>query len=104
MQGNKMCFMHVLLNALQLSEAGHEVKIIFEGESVKLPSDLALEANKLYLQAHDKGLLAGICFACSAQLEVLELNKATGLPLLKDMNGHAGILPFVKEDYEVIWA
>ena len=45
--------MHVLLNALQLSEAGHEVKIIFEGESVKLPSDLALEDKKLYLQARD---------------------------------------------------
>ena len=58
----------------------------------------------MYLQAHDKGLLAGICFACSAQLEVLELNQATGLPLLKDMNGHAGILPFVEENYEVIWA
>ena len=49
-------------------------------------------------------MLAGVCFACSIQLEVLDFNKATGLPLLNDMNGHAGILPLVKEGYEVIWA
>ncbi len=32
-----MCFVHVLLNALDLVESGQEAKIIFEGESVKLP-------------------------------------------------------------------
>ena len=47
MQGEKMCFQHILLNALDLSEAGLEVKIIFEGASVKLPSVLDEEGNKL---------------------------------------------------------
>ncbi|HHV42984.1 MAG TPA: hypothetical protein GXX72_09165 [Clostridiaceae bacterium] len=104
MQGKKMCFLHVLMNALQLTEVGHEVRIVFEGESVKLPSVLAEEKNKLYSKANEKGLIAGICLACSAQLGVLEANKALDLPLLDDLNGHAGILPFLKEDYEVIWA
>ncbi len=36
MREEKMCFVHVLLNALELHEAGHEIKIIFEGMSVKL--------------------------------------------------------------------
>ena len=30
MREEKMCFVHVLLNALELHEAGYEVKIIFE--------------------------------------------------------------------------
>lgn len=104
MQGKKMCFLHVLMNALQLYEQGHEVRIIFEGESVRLPSQLEREGNKLYLSAREKGLLAGICLACSVQLGVLEMNEAVGLPLLDDMYGHAGLLPFIEDGYEVIWA
>ena len=37
MTGEKMCFQHVLMNALDLHKDGFEVKIIFEGASVKLP-------------------------------------------------------------------
>lgn len=47
MQGEKMCFVHVLLNALQLKEENCEVKIIFEGQAVKLPSVLENENNAL---------------------------------------------------------
>ena len=36
MTGEKMCFQHILMNAVDLSEKGYEVKIIFEGASVKL--------------------------------------------------------------------
>jgi hypothetical protein len=104
MQGKKMCFMHVLMNALQLHEQGHEVKIIFEGEAVRLPSQLEKEENKLYLSSRKAGLLAGICLGCSIQFDMLEVNEAVGLRLLDDMYGHAGLLPFVKENYEVIWA
>ncbi len=102
MQGEKMCFQHILLNALDLSEAGCEVKIIFEGASVKLPAVLAEEGNKLYLKALDKGLIAGICVACSRVLGVYEANLATGLPMLDDMMGHAGMRPFVEQGYDVI--
>ncbi len=34
--GDPMCFVHVLLNALDMKERGNEVKIILEGASVKL--------------------------------------------------------------------
>ena len=102
MQGEKMCFQHILLNALDLSEAGCEVKIIFEGASVKLPAVLAEEGNKIYQKALDKGLIAGICVACSRVLGVYDANLATGLPMLDDMMGHAGMRPFVEQGYEVI--
>lgn len=102
MDGEKMCFLHVLMNALDLHKEGMEVAVIFEGASVKLPPILEEEKNKLYLQAKEEGLLAGICLACSSVLGVLEENKKTGLPLLNDMMGHAGIKPYLLEGYEVI--
>lgn len=102
MNGDKMCFLHVLLNALDLSEEGAEAKIIFEGSSVKLPSLLDEEKNKLYLKAIDAGLIAGICAACSRALGVYEANAALGLPLLDDMNGHAGMRSYVESGWEVV--
>lgn len=60
MTGEKMGFLHILLNALDLSAAGAEVKIIFEGASVKLVSVFEEENNPLYKKAKDAGLIAGI--------------------------------------------
>ncbi|MCI5210749.1 MAG: cytoplasmic protein, partial [Candidatus Electrothrix sp. ATG2] len=40
-QGNPLCFIHVLLNALNMAEQGMEGKIILEGEAVKLVSEMA---------------------------------------------------------------
>ena len=102
MNGEKMCFLHLLMNALDLHEDGVEVKVVFEGASVKLPPVLEVEENKLYLKAKELGLIAGICLACSSVLGVLEENEKTGLPMLNDMMGHAGVKPFVLDGYEVI--
>ena len=102
MTGERSCFMHLLLNALQLNEAGDEVKVIFEGASVKLPAPLQEEGNPNYLRAKEAGLLAGICLACSKTLGVYEQNAALGLPFLSDMSGHAGMKPFMDQGYEVI--
>ncbi len=101
MRGQKMCFQHVLLNAVDLAEAGYEVRLVFEGESVTLPPVLAKEENPLYLKCLELGLIAGVCRACAHTLGVLEQVEALGLPLLSDMQGHAGIRPFVEEGYEV---
>ena len=65
MTGEKMCFQHILLNALDLHQAGMEVRIIFEGASVKLVSLFEEEDNPLYKKAKEAGLIAGICLACS---------------------------------------
>lgn len=102
MQGEKMCFVHILLNALDLAEAGHEVKIIFEGMSVKLVSVFEEEGNPLYQKAKEQGLIAGICMACSKVMEVYEKNKGYGLPILDDMKGHAGMKKYIDEEFEVI--
>ena len=102
MTGEKMCFQHILLNALDLAASGHNVKVIFEGASVKLPAVFEAEDNPLYSKAKAEGLLAGICLACSKVMAVYEQNERTGLPMLGDMTGHAGMKPYLADGYEVI--
>ncbi len=102
MRGQKMCFVHVLLNALDLAEAGNEVEIILEGESVTLPKILEVEKFGLYLKAKEKNLFAGVCYACSVQLDVLEFNQGLDYPLIKDMNGHAGMKAYIDKGYHVL--
>lgn len=102
MTGEKMCFQHILLNAIDLSASGKEVKIIFEGASVKLVSIFDKEANPLYKKAKDMGIIAGVCLGCSKVMDVFELNKNTGLAMLDDMSGHAGMKRYVDAGYQVI--
>ncbi len=102
MTGEKSCLLHVLMNAVDLSEKGHEVKVIFEGRSVIWPARLSAENNPHYMNALNGGLIAGICLACSKQLEVLEDNQALGLPLIGDMYGHAPMSPYAAEGYQII--
>ncbi len=102
MRGDEMCFVHVLLNALDLNERGDEVKIVFEGASVTLVPVFEEKQQPLYLRAKELGLIAGVCKACSATLGVLEDVQKTDLTLLDDMKGHAGLRPFVDKGYSVI--
>lgn len=102
MIGQQMCFVHVLLNALDMHSAGQEAKIVIEGEAVKLPPVMAKEGNPLYQKALDAGLIAGVCRACAEMMQVKEDIEQLGLPLLSDMSGHAGMRPFMENGYEVI--
>lgn len=102
MTKEKMCFQHILLNALDLATENIEVKIIFEGSSVQLVAQFEEEKNPLYLKAKEKGLIAGICLACSKMLGVYEQNQLSGLPFLQDMKGHAGVKSYVLAGYKII--
>lgn len=102
MTGEKMCFQHILMNALDLKAEGYEVKIIFEGASVKLVPVFEEEKNPLYLKAKEEGLIAGVCLACSKVLGVYETIAGGETSFLNDMNGHAGMKPYLNQGYEVI--
>lgn len=102
MTGEKMCFQHILMNALELNHAGGDIKIIFEGASVKLISQFEEENNPLYRKAKEADLIAGVCLACSKVLGVYDANLKTGLPMLNDMQGHAGMKKYIDDGYEVI--
>ena len=98
----KMCFQHVLMNAIDLYEDKNEVKIIFEGASVTLVPVFEAEENPLYLKAKSLGLIAGVCLACSKMLGVYDDVVKSELPLLSDMNAHAGMKSYIKEGYKVV--
>lgn len=102
MTGEKMCFQHVLMNALDLYADGKNVQIIFEGASVKLVPVFEQEQNALYAKAKSSGLIAGVCLACSKVLGVYDEVLKSGLSLLDDMNGHAGMKRYVNMGYSVI--
>ncbi|WP_462324568.1 DsrE family protein [Desulfoplanes sp.] len=103
--GDPMCFIHVLLNGLDMAEKGHEVGIVMEGAAVKLVPELAKDdhpLHQLYAKACDKELFFGACQACSAKLGVLAEVKSTGMTMLADMKGHPSISGYMDQGFTVI--
>jgi hypothetical protein len=104
-QGKAMCFVHVLLNALDMQQRGLTVKIIIEGMAVKLPPELNQPDHTfhaLYVKTKEIGLIEGVCKACSAKMGSLADVQAQGLPLLDEMNGHPSLGRYLAEGYTII--
>ena len=103
--GDPMCFIHVLLNALDMKSNGHEAKIIMEGSSAKLVPELVKPENPLHglwkrnLEAE---LIEGVCKACSGKLGTLDAAKEQGLTLLDDMAGHPSMASYRDKGFEII--
>lgn len=103
--GDPMCFIHVLLNALDMNAKGHEAKIILEGASVKLIPELVKSENPLkglWKKNLMAGLVEGVCKACSNKLGTLEAARQQGLTLLDDMSGHPGMATYRDNGFEII--
>ena len=103
--GEAMCFIHVLLNGLEMRERGYEVKVIIEGAATKLIPELAREdtpAGQLYQKTKALGLIAGACKACSTKMGVLEAVDRERLLLLGEMSGHPSISRYLEEGYAVM--
>ena len=99
------CFVHVLLNGLDLHEKGHKVKIVMEGPATTLLSEIEfLDAPvpSLFKKATDKGLMDGFCLACATKLGVKDAAEASGLSPLSDMNGHPSVSRYIEQGYTVI--
>lgn len=103
--GEMMCFVHVLLNALDMKGKGTECTIVFEGASVKLIPELEKKDNPfsaLYAKARDAGLIDGACKACSSKMGVLDAVKEAGIPLLDDMSGHPSMSNYMIRGYTIL--
>jgi hypothetical protein len=103
--GEFMCFIHVLLNALDMKARGYDVKIVIEGSATKLVPELAKEGNpmhSLYIKAKERVLIDGVCKACSSKMGTLDAVKKEGLRLLDDMSGHPGMARYQEEGFGVI--
>ncbi|SMC20728.1 DsrE/DsrF-like family protein [Desulfacinum hydrothermale DSM 13146] len=103
--GEVMCFVHVLLNALDMQARGFQVTVVVEGASVQVIPELARgdhPMHDLYEQVKQQGLFAGVCRGCAAKLQVLQAVETEGLPLLADMSGHVSMGRYVEEGWQVI--
>ena len=101
-KGDAMCFMHILLNALDMNSKGSEVKIVIEGESVVLVQKMIESSNLLFKKAIDAGVIECICEACSAKMGVLEYNKNCGIPLNGEMSGHPAMSKYTDDGFTII--
>ncbi len=104
-RGDPLCFIHVLLNALDLHEKGRGGAIVIEGEAVKLVPEMSREdhfLNALYRKAREKGLIVAVCKACSAKMNVTGAVAAEGLPLVGHIGGHPSMARYMDDGYQII--
>jgi len=103
--GEPMCFVHVLLNALDMEEKGYDVKVVIEGSATKTANELNDETKqfgKLYLKVKEKGLIDCVCNACAAKMKALQGIKEQDLPLCTEMLGHPSAAKYIEQGYQVI--
>lgn len=81
-KGEPLCFVHVLLNALDMKEKGIDVKVVIEGTATQAAAELGDPGRpfaKLYRQVREAGLIDCACQACSAKMNVLPSLQDQGL-------------------------
>jgi hypothetical protein len=103
--GDPMCFIHVLLNALDMKEKGQNGRIVIEGAATKLIPELAKTGNPLHTlweKAKDADVIDGVCKACSQKMGSLDSSREQGLTLLDEMSGHPSMARYVAEGFDII--
>lgn len=103
--GDPICFVHVLLNGLDMAAKGDRVAIVMEGAATKLLpslSDPAQMLHPLWEKAKAAGIVAGVCKACAAKMQTTGDAKEQDLPLLGDMNGHPSMAGYLDAGFTII--
>ena len=116
--GDPMCFVHVLLNALDIKEKGHEVALVVEGSATKLVKLLSggpgLEEfaennpamykmiSEQFQKVKDADMISCVCRACSNMMGSLEDAQKLELPLCDELKGHPSMTRYIEEGYEII--
>ncbi|WP_321429041.1 hypothetical protein [uncultured Methanolobus sp.] len=103
--GEEMCFIHALMNALDMKDKGYDVKLIIEGSATRLVKEAEGEKKPftaLYLKVKDAGLIDCVCRACASKMESLESAKNQELPLCDEMYGHPGMARYMDDGYEIV--
>ncbi len=104
-RGDPLCFIHALLNSIDLNERGREGIIVLEGESVTLVAQMAKSGhflNTLYEKAKSLDLISGACKACATKLNAIDAIQEHGIPLIGEMSGHPSMGEFMDKGYTVI--
>jgi hypothetical protein len=101
---NKMQLYHLLLNAINFHENGHEVKAVLECASPKLLIGIADSTIKLpvFDKAMELDIIDHACKACTSTFSATEAAKKPGVPLKGELQGHSDLLKFVEAGYSIL--
>ncbi len=94
---------HLLLNAVNFHEKGHEVTTVLECASPKLLIGIADGSVKLPLfgKAMELGIIDHACKACTAAFSATEAAEKLGVPIKGELSGHSDMLKFVEDGYSI---
>jgi hypothetical protein len=104
-RGDAMCFVHVLLNSLDMASRGMDGRIVIEGDAVRLIPEMAKPGhflNQLYNKVREQNLLIGACRACSNKLGVAGEVEELGIELIGDMAGHPAMADYLEQGYTIL--
>lgn len=104
---------HALWWATEAHQAGHEVRILFEGLSTRCLTWLEAPEKAGFAQAFSQvrelGLIAGICQAASSgcaceagRPKPVEIARTLGLTCKSSLSGHAGLGEFLNAGFEIV--
>lgn len=101
---NKMQLYHLLLNANNFHEKGHEVAVVLECASPKLLIGLADGTMKLpvFEKAIERGIIDHACKACSAAFDATKAAEQLDVPLKGELSGHSDLLLFAEQGYSIL--
>lgn len=99
----KMQLYHLLLNAVNFHEKGHEVTTVLECASPKLLIGIADGSIKLPLfgKAMELGIVDHACKACTAAFSATDAAQKLGVPIKGELSGHSDLLKFVEDGYSI---
>lgn len=103
--GEPMCFVHVLLNTLDMKEKGYDVKLIIEGSATRLVK-VFMNPHEPFVGLYEKvkqaGLIECVCRACAAKMGSLKESESQHLPLCLEMSGHPSMATYIEQGYRIV--
>ena len=103
--GDPVCFIHVLLNGLDLKAKGMQGRIVMEGAATALITKLADRQHplhQLWEKAKSHGIVDGVCKGCAHKMVTVDEATRQGLTLLDDMSGHPAMSRYLEDGFEVL--
>ncbi len=103
-EDNNMHLMHILLNANNYHEHGHEVAVVLECGSPRLLIGIADKSIRLpaFEKAMEKGIIDHACRACTANFSATEAAEKLRVPLKGELAGHSDLLGFSTKGFDII--